>query len=98
LLAAGFNRQIFLRALAEEAGVPHIWQLQKPAYGLVGSGSFWFLAAFKALEAHELQSCPFETTLFKLNDSYLFVTTQVENLIFSRTNTAMDGFAEYMGS
>jgi hypothetical protein len=62
LQAAGFNINIFVRPPAEESDALHEWQLQKPAYGLVEIRRLWFLTAFKALEAHELQSCPFEKT------------------------------------
>jgi Reverse transcriptase (RNA-dependent DNA polymerase) len=98
LQATGFDRQIFVRPPKEEADSLHLWQLEKPAYGLVESGRLWFLTAFKALEAHELQPCPYDKTLFKLKDCSLFVTTQVDNFIFTGTDQAMDGFSAYMST
>jgi Reverse transcriptase (RNA-dependent DNA polymerase) len=98
LQASGFDREIFVRPPKEEADSIHLWQLEKPAYGLVESGRLWFLTAFKALEAHELQPCPYDKTLFKLKDCSLFVTTQVDNFIFTGTDRAMNGFSAYMST
>jgi hypothetical protein len=96
LQADGFNRDIFVRPPREEADVNHLWRLEKPAYGIVESGRLWFLTAFRALEGHKLQPCPFDKTFFQLEDHTLFVTTQVDNFIFTGTNKAMEAFAAYM--
>jgi hypothetical protein len=96
LQADGFRRSIFVRPPSEESDTSHLWKLEKPAYGIVESGRLWFLTAFRALEAHDLRPCPYDQTLFKLDDYSLFVTTQVDNFIFTGSNQAMDGFASYM--
>jgi hypothetical protein len=96
LQADGFNRDIFVRPPREEADSRHLWRLEKPAYGIVESGRLWFLTAFRALESFDLRPCPYDKTLFKLDDSSLLVTTQVDNFIFTGTHEPMERFAAYM--
>jgi hypothetical protein len=50
------------------------------------------------LETHELRPCPYDKTLFRLDDDLLFVTTQVDNFIFTGTDVAMKKFTDYMAS
>jgi hypothetical protein len=96
LQVEGFSRNRFVRPPKEESDVSPLWQLEKPAYGIVESERLWFLTAFRALEPHELRPCPYDQILFKLDDHSLFVTTQVDNFIFTGSDQAMDKFSSYM--
>jgi hypothetical protein len=96
LQATGFNRIIYVRPPKEDQDRNNLWKLEKPAYGLADSGRLWFLTAFRALESHGLRSCPYDKTIFASKNSLLFVTTQVDNFLFTGTHSEMMLFTDYM--
>jgi hypothetical protein len=98
LQATGFCRKIYVRPPKEDADRSHLWQFKKPTNGLVESGLLWFLTSFRTLEAHNLRQCPYENTLFRSEYSDLFVTTQVDNFIYSGTDHAIGDFESNMES
>jgi hypothetical protein len=98
LQANGFSREIYVRPPQEEADILHPWKLEKPAYRLSDSGRLWILTSFSAQQAHDLQPCPYDKTIFKSRATDLFITTQVDNFLFTGKARAMDEFSAYMGS
>ena len=98
LQATGFNRIIYVRPPKEDQDSNNLWKLEKPAYGLADSGRLWFLTAFRALEAHGLRPCPYDRTVFTSKNSLLFVTTQVDNFLFTGSQSEMKLFTEYMNA
>jgi Reverse transcriptase (RNA-dependent DNA polymerase) len=96
LQATGFNRKIYVRPPKEERDSNNVWRLEKPAYGLADSGRLWFLTAFRALESHGLNACPYDKTVFASKTALLFVTTQVDNFLFTGSDSEMKQFTDYM--
>ena len=94
--ADGFRISMFVRPPKEKSDTSHLWRLEKPAYGIVESGRLWFLTACRALKAHKLRPCPYDQTLFKLDDQSLFETKEVDNFIFIGTNKSMYEYSSYM--
>jgi hypothetical protein len=87
----------FLFGLPEKSTIHVIYGTsKKTAYGIVESGRLWYLTAFRALESFDLRPCPYDKTLFKLENASLLVTKQVDNFIFTGTSESMEGFATYM--
>jgi hypothetical protein len=98
LQATGFRRKIFVVPPKEDADRSQQWQLEKPAHGLVECGRLWFLTSFRTLEAQNLRPCPYDNTLFRSECSDLFVTTQVDNFIYTGMDRAIADFESYIGS
>jgi hypothetical protein len=54
LQAMGFNRELYVGPNKEGNEKTHAWRLENPP----DSGILWFLTGFRAIQDHNLCSCP----------------------------------------
>ena len=95
LQGLGWSRIIYIRPPQENNSENTMWILEKPAYGLVDSGSIWYLTSDDALKNYGLHRDSREYTLYAKksgNSISLIVLTQVENYIYTGVNEEMTRF------